>query len=580
MSSKMVNATTEVLNLDLCANLKCKIISRAQIQWRQDANCCMLVFGNIRYDSESVNVEQLADLFLKADTFQDFYNQLAGQFFILIFDSALELLHLAVDQMGIQTCYYSKQNGCLYISESLDLIKNTEGIDCTVSKQAIFNYFYFHCIPAPATIYSECSKLEPGKAASFSPDGSVNFTSLFHPEFTSDYRNPLLQQTKCLDLIDDAVKGYVSRDCGAFLSGGLDSSTVAGMLSRHQPGARTFSIGFEAPDYDETPYAKLTAKHFGTQHDVLYLTAEHAAEEIVTIAQYFEEPFGNSSAMAAYFCAKFAKSHGVDSLLAGDGGDELFAGNSHYAKQKQFEMFCQAPTWLKSLLRSLFTNKALSRLPLFRKAASYINQADIPLPDRIEVYSFVHQFGVANMFSPDFLSQVNPDQPLLQQQSRYRECTSEDAVDRMLYFDWKFTLADNDLVKVKKMCELAGVAVHFPLLDKAVVDFSCEIPASVKLPGFKLRDFYKKACSGFLADATLTKSKHGFGLPFGLWMKENEQLMKLTIDCLESFRARNIVSDTLIDTALKSHRSVHAGYYGELIWLMVTLELWLQREVQ
>jgi asparagine synthase (glutamine-hydrolysing) len=86
--------------------------------------------------------------------------------------------------------------------------------------------------------------------------------------------------------------------------------------------------------------------------------------------------------------------------------------------------------------------------------------------------------------------------------------------------------------------------------------------------------------SGFLAEATLTKSKHGFGLPFGLWMKENEELMRLTIDCLESLRARNIVSDTLIGEALKSHASIHAGYYGELIWLMVTLELWLQREVQ
>jgi asparagine synthase (glutamine-hydrolysing) len=146
----------------------------------------------------------------------------------------------------------------------------------------------------------------------------------------------------------------------------------------------------------------------------------------------------------------------------------------------------------------------------------------------------------------------------------------------MLYLDWKFTLADNDLVKVTKMCELAGVAVHFPLLDQDVVDFSCRVPASVKLPGYKLRDFYKKACKGFLAERTLTKSKHGFGLPFGVWMKENRELLAITMECLEAFRAREIVSDTLIDNALKAHGSSHAGYYGELIWIMVTLELWLQ----
>jgi asparagine synthase (glutamine-hydrolysing) len=286
----------------------------------------------------------------------------------------------------------------------------------------------------------------------------------------------------------------------------------------------------------------------------------------------------NSSAMAAYFCARFAKSQGVDSLLAGDGGDELFAGNSHYTKQKQFEIFCHAPNWVKSILRSVFTNRVVSQLPLLRKAASYINQADIPLPDRLETYSFVRQFGVVEMFDAEFLSRVDRDQPIRQERSRYRECTSDNAIDRMLYLDWKFTLADNDLVKVKKMCELAGVEVHFPLLDKTVVDFSCQVPASIKLPGFKLRDFYKKACTGFLAEATLTKSKHGFGLPFGLWMKEDKRLMKLTRDCLESFRARNIVTHSLIDNALKSHGSVHTGYYGELIWVIVTLELWLQRE--
>ena len=226
----------------------------------------------------------------------------------------------------------------------------------------------------------------------------------------------------------------------------------------------------------------------------------------------------------------------------------------------------------------IFDNKLTSRLPLLSKAASYIRQADVPLPDRLGTYNFVQQYGVDEMFNHDFLTQVNCQEPALQQRKRYLECSSDNPVDRMLYLDWKFTLADNDLVKVKKMCELAGVKVHFPLLDRSVVDFSCRVPAAIKLPGHELRDFYKNACKGFLPDATLSKSKHGFGLPFGIWMKENETLMKLSIDCLESFRARNILKDSLIEKALKAHNSIHAGYYGELIWIIVTLELWLQRE--
>jgi asparagine synthase (glutamine-hydrolysing) len=579
MSSILENSTAEELELDLCAQLKCKIISRAQIQRWQDTHCSILVLGELQYNTQAVSIEQLADLFLKTDNLQNFYDHLTGRFCLLIYDYQAALLHLVLDPMGIQTCYYSMQKGCLFVSESLDLLKKTGEINCTLSEQAIFNYLYYHCIPAPVTIYRECAKLEPGKAATFHQDGNVGFTPLFHPQFAVTSKHSSQLEKRCLEVIDEAVQKYATRDCGAFLSGGLDSSTIAGMLARHQPGAPTFSIGFDAPEYDETPYAKLTAKHFGTKHKVHYLTADQAAKEIVKVAQHFEEPFGNSSAMAAYICAKFAKSHGVDILLAGDGGDELFAGNSHYAKQKQFEIFYNAPAGFKSILRSIFANKISSRLPLLRKAASYISQADIPLPQRLGTYNFVRQIGVEEMFNSDFLSRVTRDQPMLQQRSRHLECTSDNAVDRMLYLDWKFTLADNDLIKVKKMCELAGVAVHFPLLDKAVVDFSCQIPASIKLPGFKLRDFYKRACSGFLSESTLKKSKHGFGLPFGLWMKENERLITLTKDCLESFRARNIVSDTLIDNALKSHGSVHAGYYGELIWLLVTLELWLQREV-
>lgn len=578
MASNLTNSATDGFELTLSPELNCKILGADKLQSWQDKHCSLIVLGTIAHDSQAVNAEQLAGIYQQNSDLEQFYSHLQGRFCLLIFNTAEDRLHLFIDPMGIQGCAYSLQDGCMYLSESLDHIKRCPGVSCTLSEQAIYNYLYFHCIPAPTTIYSECYKLEPGKAVSFNSTGITKSTPLFHPVFTDNCDNPAALEKECLEVIDRAVANYAGENCGAFLSGGLDSSTVAGMLAKHQPVARTFSIGFENPDYDETPYARITAEHFNTEHEVLYLTADQAAGEMVRVAQYFDEPFGNSSAMAAYFCAQFAKSHGVDTLLAGDGGDEVFAGNTRYVKQKQFELFYKAPSWLRSALRSVFSNPLANRLPLLRKAASYIRQADVPLPDRLDTYNFVHQYGVEAMFNSDFLTRVNCDEPAVQQRERFAECTSENPVDRMLYLDWKFTLADNDLVKVKKMCELAGVEVHFPLLDRDVVDFSCRVPTATKLPGYKLRDFFKKSCKGFLPDETLSKSKHGFGLPFGVWINENETLMKLSTDCLESFRARNIVNDSLIEKALQAHRSVHAGYYGELIWIIVTLELWLQRD--
>lgn len=566
----------EIIKLDCSTGEVYNIASSPSLTSYKNDRYTLVCSGHVFLGNQTTNEHALLQSLNSSSNIEQFYNQLSGRFWLLIIDSNKQKITLVNDHVGIQPCYYTVQNGNLYISDSLKLIKQQESVSCTLAPQAIYNYFYFHCIPAPDTIYKECFKLAPANAVIFDAEGKSTTKNLYRPKFAKHLDNPQQAHIDCLSVIEQTVKQQVTSDCGAFLSGGLDSSTVAGMLAKHQRPAKTFSIGFEVPAYDETAYAKITAEHFNTQHETLYLKPDMAAKEFVKVAQYFDEPFGNSSAMAAYFCATFAKEHGVTHLLAGDGGDELFAGNERYAKQKVFEHFHQAPKWLQVLPRLAFVNPIAANLPGLKKATSYIKQADVPLPDRMENYNFIKQLGAENMFPSAFLAEVNQEQPIELKRQRYAECTSDDPVDSMLYLDWKFTLADNDLVKVTKMCELAGVTVDFPLLDRKLIDFSCTIPAEVKLPGSALRDFYKKSCKGFLADATLDKSKHGFGLPFGVWMKENEALKALTLDSLQAFKARQIVKDSLIDKALAAHQSVHAGYYGELIWIMVILELWLQ----
>jgi asparagine synthase (glutamine-hydrolysing) len=147
----------------------------------------------------------------------------------------------------------------------------------------------------------------------------------------------------------------------------------------------------------------------------------------------------------------------------------------------------------------------------------------------------------------------------------------------MLYLDWKFTLADNDLVKVNAMCDLAGVDVRYPMLDSAVVDYSTTIPAAAMNPQGRLRGFYKDAMQGFLPEAVINKSKHGFGLPFGVWMRDDRALNDLAESALRAFARRGIVRADFIDQAIKLLRGDAPGYYGELIWILVTLEFWLSR---
>jgi len=555
------------------------ILSQRPLQVAEDDQTLVCLLGRVRPYNQDYLPGDAAQWFLQLHQQQpqQFYPQIAGFFVLIIVDKHQGTVSMVNDHVGAVPFYIdSRQQGQLVLSDSLSLLRQ-HNPHVNLDTQAVYNYLYFHCIPSPDAIYQQIKKLEPGVAFTVGPDGSLHNETYYQPDFTPSTEPQQLLQQQCQQLISEAVARNISPDCAAFLSGGLDSSTVAGMLAKHSQNAKTYSIGFEAQGYDETAYALITAKHFGTEHKVHYLQPAEITQHFSTVAAAFNEPFGNSSAMAAYICAKVAADDGIKVLLAGDGGDEIFAGNERYVKQKTFEHYRALPGPLRSSLDLCFYNGLAAKLPGLKKAYSYINQAKVALPDRLDSYNFLNRFDINDMFCPAFIAHIDSQLPLQQKQQRYKACRSADAVDCMMYLDWKFTLADNDLVKVSSMCQLAGVEVRYPLFEKEVVDFSCKVSAGIKAPGQKLRDFYKRSFTGFLPDATLSKSKHGFGLPFGVWMKQQPKLQQITADSLASLKQRNIIQPSFIDKALATYQQGHSGYYGELVWIMVTLELWLQQ---
>ena len=552
------------------------VYSKHGFDYAESGHFLVIINGELWYEQNHCKAIDLISELTNTTKIEALYQNFSGQFWCVVYNKISKELIIVNDHFAIVPCFYALANNQLYISDSLKYL--TTQLSVSIAEQSLFNYIYFHCIPSPNTIFKEISKLEPGNSINVKQDATYCTELLYKPHFSQQPINEKKAQQQCRKIISSAVKKHIEVDTGAFLSGGLDSSTVAGMLASHQEQARTFSIGFDIPAYDETAYAKITANHFKTDHQVLYLQPESVVDKFIDVAQYFDEPFGNSSAMATYFCAVFAKENGISRLLAGDGGDELFAGNTRYAKQKIFTLYDQVGVGLQGLAKSIFYQPLIEKLPVANKVASYIRQADIGLPDRLQSYNFVNRFGAGQMFNADFLEAVEPLQPRDQQRKRYEECDSDNIVDKMLYVDWKVTLADNDLVKVGRMCEMAGIDVRYPLLDKSLVDFSCTIPANSKLPRKKLRHFYKESMKGFLANETLTKPKHGFGLPFGMWMKNTPALTTLALDSLLAFKKRKIIQDSLIDKVLDAHLQQHAGYFGELIWVLVVLELWLDKQ--
>ena len=486
---------------------------------------------------------------------------------------------LAVDRFGVHSICWRVIDGRVHLAERADelaALPPRAGID----PQAVFDYLYFHVIPSPRTIFQGVHRLPAGHVGVFE-NGRMSVNRYWTPQFDepSHHRFDELA-AEFRQRVQDAVAAQLDGSKpGCFLSGGTDSSTVAGMIKQVAGRASTYSIGFEAQGYDEMQFARIAAKRFGTEHHEYYVTPDDLVRSIPDVAAHYDQPFGNSSVLPAFYCAKMARDDGVTKLLAGDGGDELFGGNSRYAKQRVFGWYDNVPAALRrGVLEPLLLHTPLGALPLARKGRSYVEQAKVPMPDRMEMYNLLLRLGPATVFTPEFLAQVDAAAPLAQQREVWQAVPEASALNRTLAFDWRYTLTETDLPKVVGTTALAGVQVGFPFLDARVVDFSLGLPGAYKLKGLKLRWFFKEALRGFLPDEIIAKRKQGFGLPFGVWANRHEGLKRLATDSLHAIAGRGIVRRDFVETLLAQHLPAHPGYYGEMVWILMMLEQWLRQQ--
>jgi len=514
------------------------------------------------------------------------FERIDGEYAFAIWQERDAIGLAAVDRFSSFGLFWAERCGRLAIATRPARACELLGIVPEFDARAVQAYAYFHSIPAPLSIYRGVSRLDVGQLIRVEV-GRHELRQHWKPAFveTRDFefereRDAFRQALR--DGVAQCTRGVARESLGCFLSGGTDSSTIAGLVTEsYGAPARTFSIVFDESQYDERKFSRLAARHFSTDHVEYVLDGEDAERAIDVLASSYEQPFGNSSAIPTLVCAQLARRAGVTRLLGGDGGDELYGGNERYATQWTFSLYENVPTLIRAgLLEPLLFGplKGIDAM-LFRKARSYVEQAKVPLPDRLgSKYNLLNRFGASNVFSEDVLRRSSRFEAIELEREVWSHCRANSQINRLLEFDFKFTLGDNDLPKVTRMCHAAGVEVAFPMLTSAVVEHSLRLAPSQKLRGRRLRYFFREALRGFLPDEIIDKPKHGFGMPFGEWVLTQPRLASKAGDALEGLESRGMLRKGFLSEVNQALRTGHTGYFGTMIWVLMALELWIRAQ--
>ncbi|HUI51572.1 MAG TPA: asparagine synthase-related protein [Terriglobales bacterium] len=510
-----------------------------------------------------------------------FVEKLSGNFSFVLWDQQERRLLAAVDGFGVNRLVYFQNGRLLAVASRIDALLRTGEVAAEVNPRAIANFMNFGVNLAPETVFEKVRRLAPGTILIASER-----STRVEPYWDMRYRvgadtNEHALAGQLESVVADAVTAQVRHDdfgsLGAFLSGGTDSSTVVGMMSRLGRGpAKTFSIGFEDERFNELGYAAITARKFQANHHTYLVNPADCFEALPGMVRFFDEPFANSSAIPVYFCARLAAQNGVRTLLGGDGGDELFGGNERYQTDKIFQAYQNVPRPLrKGLIEPVLALLPMERGPL-GKARRYVRRSNIPPVERFFSYNFLLTHAAQEVFETDFLESLRGYSVLETPSRYYEQAAAQDHLDRLLYIDVKITLGDSDLPKVTQMAEMAGIQTRFPFLARPVAELSGRIPAHLKVKGFEKRYLFKQAFRNLLPEEVLRKKKHGFGIPVASWLKSDPRLREFSHDILFSSRAmrRGYFRRSFLEELIALHEADDTSYYGDNVWSFLILEMW------
>jgi len=514
----------------------------------------------------------------------DCLQYLEGMFSLAIWDKGKERLFLARDRMGEKPLHWTIVDGQFIFSSEIKGILAHPKSKRELNTNALEQYLTFEYVPAPNSIFKDIHKLMPAHYL-IVEKGQVEIKPYWQPQINSA---PISEEEACsklLSLLKKSIELRLISDVplGVFLSGGIDSSTIAAIASEKVSGQlNTFSIGFPDPSFDESSFGKIVANHLGTNHHCVEFEARLALDTMTELWKILDEPIADASILPTFFLSKMTKQN-VTVALAGEGGDELFGGYPTYQAHKLVQLWKTVP----AVLRKAVIEPLLMRLPVSLnnlsfdyKVKRFIAAAnDPPIRRHLRWMGSFPAAEQSNLLLPS--AQENKyafEEDLLNMSSTMSVLMPEltngnDIVEFMTRFDLSTYLPDDLLVKSDRASMAASLEVRLPFLAYPLVEFALSLPSNLKVKGWTSKYILKQVAAQYLPDQIIKRPKKGFGIPVGKWVKEE---FKPVVDELlnETFiRKQAIFNWSYINNLLSEHASGKLDRRKE-IWTLLMFQWW------
>ena len=504
---------------------------------------------------------------------------LRGMFGIAIWDNQRRELFIARDRLGVKPLYYTETHSDFVFGSEIKAILQHPEVESRPDLAGISDYLSLKYTPAPKTMFANIHSLPPGHYMVINEKG-VQIQRYWDLPFAQESdvaENNISDQEyeeRLLTLLKESVRLRLRSDVpfGAFLSGGLDSSTIVALMAQElSTPVNTFSVGFGGEgEPDELPYAQAVADHFGCRHHTLRITADDFLNHAETVLWHLDQPIADQATVATFMVAKLAREH-VKMVLTGEGGDELFAGYARY----EGERWSPYTTWMPSFIGS--TVRSLSqRLPGLRRAKIAVSA----LTRRNEAERFANWFP---MFTDDAKEQLIVAQHADIKRgagnvftSMLSSCRAREPLSRMLYADSKMWLPDYLLLRGDKLTMAHSLEARVPLLDHKLTEFAARLPSRLKLAGKKRKVLLRNVACKLLPKQIIDRPKQGFPIPIERWLQKEAKPLMLDLLNQASIQRRGLFQADYVARLMNQHISGYADH-SIALWGLMSLEMWFRK---